>query len=99
MFFADSCNRLFQQDIVMSQYSSEVSNPIKNLVIGDLARGILIQVQNLKVDLEEAILTLDQIVAANAINFNLLATIPALVLGGGTLFFAYREIRTRILKK
>jgi hypothetical protein len=45
---------------VMACYEAELRQPIRNLVAGDLARTLLIQVQRLKVDTEAAMLELDQ---------------------------------------
>ncbi|KAG5566353.1 hypothetical protein RHGRI_002075 [Rhododendron griersonianum] len=39
-------------EVVMSRYEKEVMNPIKNLVGGELARALLIQIQKLKLDIE-----------------------------------------------
>uniref|UniRef100_A0ACD5WXM8 Uncharacterized protein n=1 Tax=Avena sativa TaxID=4498 RepID=A0ACD5WXM8_AVESA len=64
-------------EIVMKQYEKESMNPIKNMWSGELARAMLIQVQKLKLDLQEAMLELDQILKANEINFAILAALPA----------------------
>lgn len=47
---------------------------------GELVRALLIQVQKLKLDIEEAMLELDQILRANEINFAILAALPAFFL-------------------
>ncbi|GJN07855.1 hypothetical protein PR202_ga25723 [Eleusine coracana subsp. coracana] len=52
-------------------------HPIKNLFSGELARAMLIQIQKLKLDLESGLLEMDQILRANAINFAVLAALPA----------------------
>lgn len=67
-------------EVVMSRYEKEVMHPIQNLVSGELARALLIQVQKLKLDIEEAMLELDQILRANEINFAILAALPAFFL-------------------
>uniref|UniRef100_A0A2P2Q3P5 Uncharacterized protein n=1 Tax=Rhizophora mucronata TaxID=61149 RepID=A0A2P2Q3P5_RHIMU len=64
-------------EIVMSRYEKELMHPIQNLVSGELARALLIQVQKLKLDIETAMLELDQILKANEINFAILAALPA----------------------
>lgn len=75
-------------NIIMGTYEREIKKPIKGMLLGDLLQGILIQIQKVKVDAEAAMLTLDQILRANTINFNILATIPAiLLLWGVTSFF------------
>lgn len=64
-------------EIVMLRYEKELMHPIQNLVNGELARALLIQVQKLKLDIEMAMLELDQILKANEINFAVLAALPA----------------------
>lgn len=65
---------------MMSKYEKEVEHPLKSLMGGDLARAMLIQVQKLKLDIETAMLELDQILRANEINFAVLAALPAFLL-------------------
>ncbi|XP_044483600.1 protein DGS1, mitochondrial isoform X2 [Mangifera indica] len=67
-------------EIVMARYEKELINPIQNLLSGELARGLLIQVQKLKLDIETAMLELEQILRANEINFAILAALPAFFL-------------------
>ncbi|XP_057497856.1 protein DGS1, mitochondrial-like isoform X2 [Actinidia eriantha] len=67
-------------ETVMARYEKELTNPIKSLVGGELARALLIQVQKLKLDIETAMLELDQILRANEINFAILAALPAFFL-------------------
>ncbi|KAB1227430.1 Nuclear control of ATPase protein 2 [Morella rubra] len=67
-------------EIVMSRYERELMHPIQNLLSGELARALLIQVQKLKLDIETAMLELDQILKANEINFAILAALPAFFL-------------------
>ncbi|CAH2072918.1 unnamed protein product [Thlaspi arvense] len=67
-------------EVVMHQYEKELVRPIQNLLNGELARGLLIQVQKLKLDIETAMLELDQILRANEINFAILAALPAFFL-------------------
>lgn len=64
-------------EIVMARYENELPHPIQNLLSGELARAMLIQVQKLKLDIETAMLELDQILRANEINFAILAALPA----------------------
>lgn len=66
--------------IVMSRYEQELVNPVKNLVSGELARALLIQVQKLKLDVEMAMLDLNKILRANEINFAILTFLPAFAL-------------------
>ncbi|KAH7560799.1 hypothetical protein JRO89_XS10G0108500 [Xanthoceras sorbifolium] len=67
-------------EIVMSRYEKELMHPIQNLLSGELARALLIQVQKLKLDIETAMLELNQILRANEINFAILAALPAFFL-------------------
>ncbi|KAF5471065.1 hypothetical protein F2P56_011537 [Juglans regia] len=67
-------------EIVMERYEKELAHPIQNLLNGELARALLIQVQKLKLDIETAMLELDQILKANEINFAILAALPAFFL-------------------
>ncbi|KAL5719467.1 hypothetical protein ACHQM5_012239 [Ranunculus cassubicifolius] len=64
-------------EIVMGRYEKEMMHPIKNLVGGEIAHALLIQIQKLKLDVETAMLELDQILKANEINFAVLAALPA----------------------
>ncbi|XP_027329356.1 protein DGS1, mitochondrial isoform X1 [Abrus precatorius] len=67
-------------EIVMDRYEKELMHPIQNLLSGELARAMLIQVQKLKLDIETAMLELNQILRANEINFAILAALPAFFL-------------------
>ncbi|GAB2239383.1 hypothetical protein Droror1_Dr00025296 [Drosera rotundifolia] len=67
-------------EVVMARYEKELMHPIQNLLGGELARALLIQVQKLKLDIETAMLELDQILKANEINFAILAALPAFFL-------------------
>ncbi|KAI7979829.1 hypothetical protein LOK49_Contig238G00005 [Camellia lanceoleosa] len=53
---------------------------ILSLVGGELVRALLIQIQKLKLDIDTAMLELDQILKANEINFAILAALPAFFL-------------------
>eukprot|EP00741_Cyanophora_paradoxa_P014328 tig00020780_g13819.t1 len=66
--------------VVMKVYEQELERPLVNAVAGDLLRALLIQIQKVKVESEAAMLQMDQILRANEINIELLATIPALLL-------------------
>ncbi|KAJ6852947.1 protein DGS1, mitochondrial-like isoform X1 [Iris pallida] len=67
-------------EIVVARYEKELMHPLTNLFSGELARAMLIQIQKLKLDLETAMLELDQILKANEINFAILAALPAFFL-------------------
>ena len=61
----------------MKRYEKEIQSPVFSIGRGELIRGALIQVQKLKVDSEEAMVTLDAVLSANEINFQIGAIIPA----------------------
>ena len=68
--------------LVAKAYEQEIRTPVKSLIAGQLMEAVLIQFQKAKVDSEAALLTLDQVLQANEINFELMATIPV-----GTVYF------------
>ncbi|KAL9234830.1 hypothetical protein vseg_009655 [Gypsophila vaccaria] len=75
-------------EIVMARYEKELMHPIKSIVGGgELPRAMLIQVQKLKLDIETAMLELDQILKANEINFAVLAALPAFIFIIGLVMF------------
>uniref|UniRef100_A0A0A0KEX5 Protein DGS1, mitochondrial n=2 Tax=Cucumis sativus TaxID=3659 RepID=A0A0A0KEX5_CUCSA len=78
--FPDDASDQEMLAIVMTRYEKELMHPIQNLLSGELARALLIQVQKLKLDIETAMLELDQILKANEINFAVLAALPAFFL-------------------
>ena len=73
-------------DLLMRSYEDELRRPLKNLIGGDLARCLLIQVQKLKVDTQAAMLEIDQILRANELSISLVAAIPAFLIAGATLY-------------
>jgi hypothetical protein len=60
--------------LVMQTYQREIQRPILSLVAGDLMRGLLVQVQKVKIDTEAAMLAADQVLKSNEINFNVRET-------------------------
>ncbi|KAM7502458.1 hypothetical protein LguiB_001362 [Lonicera macranthoides] len=83
--FPDNASDQEMLEIVMARYEKELMHPIQNLVGGELARALLIQIQKLKLDIETAMLELNQILRANEINFAILAALPAFFLSLGIL--------------
>ncbi|KAG6541931.1 hypothetical protein Mapa_016656 [Marchantia paleacea] len=73
-------------EVMMTRYEEELVHPLRNLLGGQLARALLIQVQKLKLDTERAMLELNQILRANEINFAILAAFPAVIV---TCFLGY----------
>ncbi|KAL7537324.1 hypothetical protein ACHAXR_007735 [Thalassiosira sp. AJA248-18] len=80
-------------------YEQEVSGgAIRGLVRGRVAQLMLIQIQQLKADLLQAMDTIDNLVDANRLNVQLVASIPAvLILFWGTraLFLFWSNIRMK----
>lgn len=64
-------------EIVTKRYEKELIHPIQNLISGELARIMLIKIQMHELDLQEAMLEMDQLLKGNAINFAILAALPA----------------------
>lgn len=62
--------------IILQDYERALRLPIKNLFFGHLLRLLLIQVQKSKVDLERAMLALDQLLRSNELSFELMAILP-----------------------
>lgn len=56
---------------------------------------LMIQVQKLKVDMESAMLEMDQILKSNELSIALVAAIPALVVAGGLLTLLLRFLSPR----
>uniref|UniRef100_A0A7S0RH57 Uncharacterized protein n=1 Tax=Chlamydomonas leiostraca TaxID=1034604 RepID=A0A7S0RH57_9CHLO len=75
---------------VMAAYEKEMRAPVRNLVMGQLVRSLLIQVQRLKLDTEAAMLEMDQILRANELSLSLMAAVPSLLIGWGVLAALYR---------
>jgi hypothetical protein len=80
--------------LVMKTYEREIQRPILSLLFGDLLRGLLIQVQKVKIDGEAAMLAADQVLRSNEINFNIVATVPVVILS----YLVYDFARKFILK-
>ena len=84
--------------LVMADYVRDVNRPWRTLLLGDLLQEFLIQIQQVKVSGEAAMVTMDQLLSANAINFNILATIPAVILAA--LFVALgRNLVVRLMMR
>ena len=63
---------------LMRTYEEELRRPVKNLVQGQLARCLLIQLQKVKVDSASALLEMDQVLRANELSLAATAAVPAL---------------------
>ena len=63
--------------VIYRRYEEQLQSPLRNMVVGDLVRLLLIQVQKSKVDLELAMTALDKLLKANELNFAILTVVPA----------------------
>lgn len=83
-------------------YEQEVSHgAIRGIVRGKVAQLMLIQIQQLKADLLQAMDQIDNLVDANRLNVQLVASIPAvliLIFGTRALFFAISNWRMKDLR-
>ncbi|OZJ06885.1 hypothetical protein BZG36_00236 [Bifiguratus adelaidae] len=66
--------------IVLKVYENEIKNPVKNAVMGELVRTLLIQVQKVKVDVDAAMAALNKLLKSNELNFAFLAVAPSMLL-------------------
>lgn len=65
--------------LVTARVEEELKSPLQNMLGGDLMQLLLIQTQVMKVDMESALLQMDQIMRANRLNFSLMAGFPTLL--------------------
>jgi len=65
---------------VMSVYAEEVKQPIKGALSGRLLRAALIQVQEMKVNFETEMATVQRILEAQQLNLQIFAMFPAVAL-------------------
>ncbi|CAF1002647.1 unnamed protein product [Didymodactylos carnosus] len=86
-------------NVVMKYYQYELDQPIRSALFGDLIKGILIQVQKVKVDGESLAIQIDQLMKQNQINFSLLATIPAFLLITFLTITTKNTIVNRVIKR
>jgi nuclear-control-of-ATPase protein 2 len=64
--------------IVMNNYEKDLKNPIKSIIIGDMLRNIMIQIQKTKVDGSLALNGVDQILKSQELVFGFVAASPSL---------------------
>ncbi|KAK4535594.1 hypothetical protein CDCA_CDCA05G1619 [Cyanidium caldarium] len=65
---------------VMQVYERQLRNPVVNMLAGDVIRALLIQVQKLKVDVEEEMVVVDALVRANELNLQVAAAVPGVLM-------------------
>jgi hypothetical protein len=74
---------------VMQAYAEEIRTPVRSALSGKLFRAGLIQVQEIKVNLEAEFVTLQRLLEAQQLNLQALAMLPALFAS----FTAYEVLR------
>jgi nuclear control of ATPase protein 2 len=65
---------------VLKAYEREMQSPIKNAIIGDLVRTLLIQVQKTKVDVEVAIGGIDSLLKSQELLFGFVGIAPGVLI-------------------
>jgi hypothetical protein len=84
--------------IVMNKYTADLQSPISNMMTGSLIRGMLIQIQKMKLEGEEMLMDMDQLMGQNEINFNIFATMPAIIVISG-LVYGLKNVTSRMSGK
>ncbi|ETW01566.1 hypothetical protein, variant [Aphanomyces invadans] len=69
--------------VVSLQYEKELPKAVRNLVTGDIVRMMLIQIQFIKKELMVAMKAIDELMDANQLNMQMMATLPMFVVAGG----------------
>lgn len=69
--------------VVSLQYEKQLASAVKNLMTGDIVRMLLIQVQFIKKELMVAMGAIDELMHANQLNMQMMATIPTFLVFGG----------------
>mgnify|MGYP003305971631 FL=1 len=63
--------------LVTARVEEELKSPLTNMLAGDLMQLLLLQTQVMKVEMEGALMQMDQLMRANRLNFSLMACFPA----------------------
>ena len=82
--------------MIIDDYASSVSSPIKEAMFGPLVQLVLIQVHKLKVDAEKSVVAMDQLMRANELNFQILALIPTVLFVGSSFVWLFRWWRPKL---
>ncbi|KAL0589990.1 hypothetical protein ABG067_001957 [Albugo candida] len=69
--------------LVSFVYEKQLSTAVRSLMTGDIVRMLLIQIQFIKKELMVAMGAIDDLMHANQLNLQLLATIPTILAGAG----------------
>ena len=80
----------FDMSIVEQQFEEEVKRPLRNLVMGELARIVLVNMQRLKVDMLQAMEETDAILKHQQLNFYIMATVPMFIIFGVSIWYLRR---------
>ncbi|KAL0485704.1 nuclear control of ATPase protein [Acrasis kona] len=93
--------RMGDLSIIMRNYEAQIKHPIYNVLFGDVARIMLVQLQKQRVDLERALVAMDKLLRSNEINFEMIALMPAvlLVVFGVLYFSTVRRDRDRSIQQ
>ncbi|KAJ4523666.1 Nuclear control of ATPase protein 2 [Exophiala dermatitidis] len=70
---------------VLKAYEREMQSPIKNAIMGDLVRTLLIQVQKTKVDVEVAIGGIDSLLKSQELLFGFVGIAPGVLISFGII--------------
>lgn len=84
--------------VVSLQYEKQISSALKNLMSGDIVRMLLIQVQFIKKELMVAMGAIDELMHANQLNLQIMATVPTFIVFGG-LYALAKNVFTYIYKR
>jgi nuclear-control-of-ATPase protein 2 len=74
---------------VLKAYEHEMQSPIKNAIVGDLVRTLLIQVQKTKVDVEVAIGGIDSLLKSQELLFGFVGVAPGVLIS----WFLFQWVR------
>ncbi len=74
---------------VLKAYERDMQSPIKNVIMGDLVRTLLIQVQKTKVDVEVAIGGIDSLLKSQELLFGFVGVAPGVLIS----YFVFQWLR------
>ncbi|KAF6003853.1 Nuclear control of ATPase protein 2 [Cyanidiococcus yangmingshanensis] len=78
---------------VMKIYEQQIRSPVVNMLAGDVIRALLIQVQKLKVDVEQEMVAVDSLVRSNELNLQVAAAVPGLLAVIVVISAGYRALQ------
>eukprot|EP00993_Chasmostoma_nieuportense_P007237 NODE_799_length_1858_cov_43.540728_g746_i0.p1 GENE.NODE_799_length_1858_cov_43.540728_g746_i0~~NODE_799_length_1858_cov_43.540728_g746_i0.p1 ORF type:complete len:603 (+),score=144.94 NODE_799_length_1858_cov_43.540728_g746_i0:44-1810(+) len=65
---------------ISTQYEDRIKHPIRSILTQDLSRLLFIQLQQQKVNITRLYISMDEVMTANELNFQLMAAVPAAML-------------------